>query len=115
MQLNIVQMSIFISYDRLLVMLRIWGVYTAIWPLDFKDEKLKIFFYQIFWCVCLVHMTNQCYFLIKNIFLSDQGDFVNTMKTMVELIFSVETVFNLLYCKIRRQQLQVNTVFLRTI
>lgn len=102
-------MSIFMNYDRILYIIRVWGTFTAIWPLDFKAEKLKAFFYNIFWCICIVNMTNQSCLLIKSILLFDRRDFINTMKTVVELIFSAEAVFNLLYCRIRRQQLQVNT------
>lgn len=104
-------MNIFANYDKLLYAIRVWGIFTTIWPLDSKTGKLKIFFYQMFWCICLVNMTNQCYLLfIKILFPFDQKDFVNMLKTVVELVFSAEAVFNLLYCRIRRQQLQVAAI-----
>lgn len=104
----ILQMNIFVNYDKLLYAIRIWRMFTAIWPLHSEAGKLKTFFYQIFWCICLVNMTNQCYLLFISIFPFERSDFVNMLKTVVELVISAEAVFNLLYCRIRRQRLQVN-------
>lgn len=102
-------MNIFVNYNKLLHTIHIWGMFTAIWPLDSEAGKFKTSLYQIFWCICLVNMTNQCYLLFINIiFPFERYDFVNMLKTIVELVVSAEAVFNLLYCKIRRQQLQVN-------
>lgn len=102
-------MNIFVNSNKLLYTIRIWGIFTAIWPLDFEVGKFKTSLYQIFWYICLVNMTNQCYSLfIKSIFPFEQNDFVNMLKTVVELVISAEGVFNLLYCRIRRQQFQVN-------
>lgn len=102
-------MSIFMNYDTLLCVIRVWGTLIAIWPLDFKAGKLKNLFYKIFWCIHVANMTIQCYLLIKDIFPFNGRDFVNTMKTVVELTFSLEAVFNLLYVRIKKRQLQVNT------
>lgn len=97
------------NFDALLYAIRVWGTLTAIWPLGFKAEKLKIIFYKIFWYIHVVNMTSQCYLLTKGIFPFNRKDFVNTMKTVVELAFSLEVVFNLIHCRIQKRQLQVNT------
>lgn len=97
------------EYDKLLHALHMCGLFTTIWPLDSKAGKFKSFSYNILWFIYTLNMINQYYLMTESILPTYRKDFINTMKTLVELIFSTEIIFNLLYCRMQRKRLQVNT------
>lgn len=96
------------KYDKLLHVLHICGLFTTVWPLDSKAGKFKILSYNVLWFIYTLNMIIQYYLVTKSIFPAYRKDFINTMKTLVELIYNTEVIFNFLYCKMQRKRLQVN-------
>lgn len=96
------------KYDKLLHTLHICGLFTTIWPLDSKAGKLKIFFYNVLWFIYTLNMIILYYLMTKSILPAYRKDFINTMKTLVELIHNTEVIFNFFYCRVQRKRLQVN-------
>lgn len=96
------------KYDKLLHVLHICGLFTTIWPLNFKAGKLKTFSYNVLWFIYTLNMIILFFFITKSILPAYRKDFINTMKTLVELIYNAEVIFNFFYCKMQRKRLQVN-------
>jgi len=102
------QMSIFIE-DRMIRVLRICGTYYTIWPLNSEDGKLKTLICKYVWWFYTLNILNQSLLTVNGII--QQKGFVNILKSMLETMYTFEIVFTLIYCRIQRKQLQVNTLF----
>lgn len=95
------------EYDKLLHVLHICGLFTTVWPLDSKAGKFKTFSYNVLWFIYTLNMITLYYLMAKSVAVYRE-DFINTMKTLVELIYNTEVIFNLFYCRMHRKRLQVN-------
>lgn len=99
------------KYDKILYALHTCGLFTTMWPIDSRAGKFKTFFYNVLWFIYILNMINQHYMIITSLLLIYQEDFLKTMKLLLELIFAMEILFNLLYSKMQRKRLQVNYLF----
>lgn len=99
--------NILMKYDKLLHTLHLCGLFTAIWPLDSKAGKFKIFSYNVLWFIYTLNTIILYYLITKSILPAYQKDFIDTIKTLVELIYNTEVIFNFFYCRVRRKRLQV--------
>lgn len=95
------------EYNKLLHVLHICGLLTTVWPLHSKAGKFKTFSYNVLWFIYTLNMISLCYLMVKSLIVNRE-DFINTMKTLVELIYTMEIIFNLFYCRMQRKRLQVN-------
>ncbi|RLU27584.1 ObirOr5-X1 [Ooceraea biroi] len=84
--------------------LRVYGTYYTIWPLSSEDGKFKTLFCNFLWWFYTVNMISMS-FLIPNTILN-QESLVDTLKTLPVSAYCLEIIFNLIYCRIRRKEIQ---------
>lgn len=101
-------MSTFVGHDKLIHVLRVYGILATIWPLDPKTGKFKALFYKILWCVYVTNGFIEMIALLMSTSLR-QNDVVYITKILVEITCYFEVTFNVLYCKMQEKRLQVNT------
>jgi len=101
-------MGVFME-DRLIRVLRSWGTFFTVWPLNPETGKLKRLCCKCLWWFFTVNIINQNVLTINGII--HQRGFVNILKSMLETMYMFEIAFNIIYCGIRRKRMQVNVRF----
>lgn len=74
--------------------------------MDSKVGRLKVLSYKI---LCWIYVANGLLEVPAFLASTDRKDFPNMMKMMVELIYVLEAVFNIIYCRVQEKRLQVGT------